>query len=107
MKIRQITCLSIALFLPQLSPAKVAMPAQSLGQIESILDFCAKVNPELAPKLPDAKKVLAGDATDKEVAEVRAKQEYKDSYQASSDQLAKVPRENAVKSCSAFIEPKR
>ena len=71
MRIRQITCLSIGLLLPQLAPAKVAMPAPSLGQIESILDFCAKVNPELASKISDAKKALAGDATDKEVAEVR------------------------------------
>jgi hypothetical protein len=107
MRIRQITCLSIGLLLPQLAPAKVAMPAPSLGQIESILDFCAKVNPELASKISDAKKALAGDATDKEVAEVRGSQEYKDSYDASNEKLANVPREKAIKACSAQIEQKK
>ena len=106
MKIRPILCLCVALVIPQLAPAKVPMPEKSLGQIESILDFCAKANPRSASKFNDVKKLLAGDATEDEMSEARKTADYTDSYQETIDQLGKVPNEKAVKACSAYLEGK-
>ena len=50
--------------------------------------------------------MVVGDATEKEVAEARKTQEYKDGYQEISDQLAKVPKEKAVQACTAYLEGK-
>jgi len=104
MKIRHIVCLSIAIVVPQLAPAKVPMAAQTLGQIESILDFCTTANPRDASNYKALKNVLTGSASEKELADARKKQEYKNSYQAESEELAKQPKEKAVKACSSFFE---
>ncbi len=104
MKFHRILCLSVTLIIPQLAPAKVPLPDKSLGQIESILDFCGQIDPQSAAKIKDVKKMLVGDASEKELAEVRDKQEYKDSYQSVSDQLAKVAKSKASKACSAYLE---
>jgi hypothetical protein len=103
MKIHRSILFVAALVVPQLAPAKVPVPEQSLGQLESILDFCAKADPKTAVKFQDVKKMLAGDATQEELAAARDKQEYKNNYQSTSEQLAKVPEEKAVKACSAYL----
>jgi hypothetical protein len=105
MKISRIVCLSIAIVIPQLATAKVPMPAESFGQIESVLDFCSQVNPKLASNYKDFKKMLAGDATDKELADARDQQEYKDSYQSANEKLTKLEPEKAVKTCSSLLQP--
>jgi hypothetical protein len=105
MRLNLILFLGIALAPPQLSPAEIPVPEQSLGQLESMLDFCAKANPESAPKLKEVKKALAGDASEKELTEARESKGYKDGYKLASDQLEKIPREKAAKACSAYLEP--
>jgi hypothetical protein len=104
MKFHRMLCLSVTLVIPQLAPAKVPMPDKSLGQIESILDFCGQADPQSAAKIKDVKKMLVGDASDKELAEARDKQGYKESYEAMSDQLAKIPKDQALEACSAYLE---
>ena len=105
MRIRPIVGLSVALVLPQIATAKVPMPGKSLGQIESILDFCAKADPQSASKFKDVKKLLSGDATEDELSEARKSGDYTDSYQETSDKLDKVSPEKAAKACSAYLEP--
>jgi hypothetical protein len=82
------------------------LPNDSFGRIEGTLDFCAQADPQGASTYQQAKKVVVGDATEKEVAEARKTQEYKDGYQAISDELAKMPKEKAVKACTASLEGK-
>ena len=106
MKIHRILCLGAALVIPQLALAKLPLPNDSFGKIEGTLDFCAQADPQGAATYQQAKKVVVGDATEKEVAEARKTQEYKDGYQEISDQLAKVPKEKAVKACTAYLEGK-
>src|SRR5271169_4124730 len=103
MKIHQILCLGAALVIPQLALAKLPLPNDAFGKIEGTLDFCAQANPQGASTYQQAKKMVAGDATEKEVAEARQTQEYKDGYQEISAQLAKVPKEKAVQACSAYL----
>jgi hypothetical protein len=104
MKIHRITYLGVALAIPQLATATVPMPAQHLGQIEGILDYCGKVNPEGASKYKELKKLMDGDASANQLAEARAKKEYKDSYKDITDQFAKLPKESVVKQCTTYLE---
>jgi hypothetical protein len=93
--------------MPQLATAKVPMPEKSLGQIESILDFCAKTDAPSAAKFKDVKKLLAGDATEEELSKARKSADYTDSYQETSDLLSKVAPAKAAKACSAYLEPSK
>lgn len=106
MKINRTLCLGAALAIPQMLLAKLPASNDSFGKMESILDFCAQADSQGASKYQERKKSLAGDASEKEVAEARQTQEYKDGYQDVSDQLAKVPKDKAVKACTAFLEGK-
>jgi hypothetical protein len=106
MKIHRILCLGAAFVIPQLALAKLPLPNDSFGKMEGILDFCGQTDPQAASKYQERKKVIAGDATEKEVAEARKTQEYKDGYQEISDQMAKVPKEKAVQACTAYLEGK-
>jgi len=106
MKIHRILCLGAALVIPQLVLAKLPAANDSFGKMEGILDFCAQADSQAAAKYQERKKVIAGDATEKEIAEARQTQEYKDGYQGVSDELAKVPKEKAVKTCAAYLEGK-
>jgi len=106
MKLHRILCLGAALVVPQLVLAKLPAPNDSFGKMEGILDFCAQADSQAASKYQERKKVLVGDATEKEVAEARQTQEYKDSYQGMTAELAKVPKEKTVKACAAYLEGK-
>lgn len=106
MKIHRILCLGAALVIPQLALAKLPLPNDALGKIEGTLDFCAQADPQSASMYQQAKKMVVGDASEQEVAEARKTQEYKDGYQETSDQLAKVPREKVVQACTAYLEGK-
>ena len=101
MKIRKILCLSVALILPQLAVAKLPLSNDSLGKMESILDFCAQFDAQGASKYQERKKLIVGESSEKEVAEARKTREYTDGYQEMSDQLANVPKPKTVQACSA------
>lgn len=106
MNTRRVLCLSAALLVPQLAGAKLPLPNDSFGKIEGILDFCAKADPESASKYEERKKLIVDDATEKEVAEARKAQEYKDGYKGISEELAKAPIDKAASACSAYLEGK-
>ena len=106
MKIHRILCLGAALVIPQLALAKLPLPSDAFGKIEGTLDFCAQSDPQSAQTYQQAKKGVVGNASEKEVAEARKTQEYKDGYQEISDELAKVPKEKAVQACSAYLDGK-
>ena len=106
MKTRRMLSLSAALLIPQLAGAKLPLPNDSLGKIEGILDFCAKADQQAASQYQERKNLIADGASEKEVADARKTQEYKDAYQAIGDQLSKVPKDNAAQSCSAYRDGK-
>jgi len=106
MKIHRIICFGAALVIPQLALAKLPMPNDAFGKMEGTLDFCAQADPPSASKYQERKKVIAGDASEKDVEEARKTQEYKDGYQEITDQLAQVPKDKVVKACTAFLEGK-
>jgi hypothetical protein len=90
----------------QRAGAKLSMPPQTLGFIEGTLDFCAKVDPNSADKYKAAGKAFVADATQEELDKARSSGEYKDSYDMTTGNLEKAPKEKAVKACTAFLEGK-
>ena len=106
MKVYRILGLSAVLALAPLAVAKLALPNDAFGRIEGALDFCAQADPQSASKYREKKKVLVRGASDQEVAEARASQEYKDGYDATADELGQQPKEQVVKACTAALESK-
>jgi len=105
MKIHRILCLFAVIALPQLAQATLP-PNSALGQVEGTLDFCAQVDPPSAAKYEERKKLLVQGQPENEVAEARKTTEYKEAYDSISEALGKVPKDQAVKSCSDFLKGK-
>src|SRR5207302_9940167 len=76
MKLLRILCIGAAVLIPHLVLAKLPFSNETFGKVEGILDFCAKADPQSAPKYQEQKKALVKDATEKEVAEARQSQQY-------------------------------
>lgn len=104
MKIHRILCLGAAFVIPQLALAKLPFSNDAFGKIEGTLDFCAQANPQAAQKYQEGKKQMVRDVPEKEVAEARKTQEYKNAYQWVSAELGKVPKDKAVEACNAYLE---
>jgi hypothetical protein len=104
MKIHRILCLGIAIVIPQLALAKLPFSNDAFGRIEGTLDFCAHADPQAAQKYQEGKKQMVRDVPEKEVAEARKTQEYKDAYQWMSTELGKVPKDKAAEVCAASLE---
>lgn len=92
--------------IPQLALAKLPMPNDAFGKVEGTLDYCAQIDSPNAAKYQEQKKVLVRDVPEKEVAEARETTEYKESYTWISEELAKQPKDKAVKACGASQEGK-
>jgi hypothetical protein len=104
-RIHFILCVCIPLVLPQVSLAKLP-PKSSLGQVEGMLDFCARVDSQSAAKYDEYKKALVQGEPEKDVAEARTSAEYKESYDAISDALSKEQKDDVVKACNSLLRKK-
>jgi hypothetical protein len=106
MKIVRVVCLSGMLVLTSVAFAKLALPNDIFGKIEGALDACAKTDPPSASKYAEKKKELVQGASDQEVADARATDEYKQGYAAGSDEISTQPKDQAKKACAAALESK-
>lgn len=106
MKIVRVICLSGVLVLTSVAFAKLALPNDIFGKIEGGLDACAKVDPQSASKYAGKKKELTQGATDQELAEARATDEYKQGYAAGTDEIEKQSKDQAKKTCAGALESK-
>jgi hypothetical protein len=106
MKIHRILFLASAIVITQIALAKLSFPNDAFGRIEGTLDFCAKVDPEAAPKCQERKKGIVGDVPENELAEARGAKEYKDAYEEISAKLGEVPKDQAVAACKAYLKGK-
>jgi ABC-type taurine transport system substrate-binding protein len=103
--INRIVWLAAVLVVPQFTMAgKLSFTNDAFGKAESILDFCAQTDEHSAPKYQEAKQALFRDVPEKEVAEARKTQEYKDAYDAMGAELGNVPKDQAIKACKQFLE---
>ncbi len=106
MKINRILCLGAALVLPTLALAKLPFTNEAFGKVEGTLDFCVQADPQAAPKYEERKKLLVRDVPEKEADAARQTQEYRGAYNWISTELGKVPKAQATKACSDFLEGK-
>jgi hypothetical protein len=106
MRISRIACILAVLILPPFVLAKLPVPIEILGKVEGALDFCAEANPTSADRYQAKKKEFSQGATDEELGEARASQEYKDGYQSATVEISKQPKDEAKKSCAAALAGK-
>jgi len=106
MKIYSILILSlvVAIAFPQVAGAKLSMAPQALGFVEATLDSCVKVDPDSAAKYKEMGKAFVVDATKEELEKARSTSEYKDSYESTTSEIEKAPKDETVKACKAFLE---
>lgn len=102
MKIFRIVCFSAILVVTSLALAKLSVPNEVLGRVEGALDFCSQADPQSADKYQEKKKALVQDASEQELAEARASKEYKENYDAATEEMGKQPKEQAKKTCAAL-----
>ena len=104
MKIHRILCCCGALALPQLASADLPFSGESFGRLEATLTFCAQVNPRATAQYESQLKVLVKDLPQKEISKVRDTTEYREAYDSISAELGKVPKDQAIKACTADAE---
>jgi len=78
-----------------------------LGNWKVRLVSCSKLNPPGAAKYRELGKILVQGVPEKELAEARQTAEYKDSYEGIGTELAKVPKDQAIKACKSSLETKK
>jgi hypothetical protein len=104
MKIHRVILLGTALVTAPLAMAKLPFTNDALGKIEGTLDFCAQNDSQSAAKYQERKKAMVHGVSEQELAEARASQEYKDAYDWTNTELAKVPKEKVAEACTAFLK---
>jgi len=102
LRILSLVWLSTVLAVPQVFAGELPSSA-GLGQMESLLDSCSKMDPQSAPNLKKQRERLVQGVSETDLAKVRAADEYKAAYKASSDQLEKASKDEAKQACRAFL----
>ncbi len=90
--------------------AEPSVNAGTLGKVEGLLDFCAKVTGRLPTKDGVGAGRMLGATSEQLVAEARQSDEYRDGYDAITADLDQVPVDQARKACSDLprtAEPSR
>lgn len=98
--------LGAILVVPSLAMAELPFSKQGLGQVEATIDYCSKVNAQEAQKFKDYGKRLVKGFPSAEVEALRKSEEYQKTYKSMTEELGKVPKDEAVKACSGFLEEK-
>jgi hypothetical protein len=107
MKTYRMLCLCAAISLPQFAlAAESSLNKKSLGQVEGIVDFCAKVNPQIAKSKGTAAPSVSK-ASQKDLDEARKSDEYKEAYDAITTALTDLPTEQVAEACSNAVAPKK
>jgi len=101
-RILSLAWLSTVLAVPQIFGDELPPPA-ALAQLESLLDSCSEANPQSAPDYKKQRERLVQGVSDKDLAEVRASDEYKGAYKEISDRFEKASKAEAVKTCKVFL----
>ena len=107
MKISRVICFGVVLSLTPLAIAKLSYSNDLLGKTEGLLDVCAKVDSGSASKYQARKKANVKDASEQELAEARATDEYKRAYAFMTSELEKTPKEEVLKACPATVKDEK
>jgi len=102
LRILSLVWLSTVLAVPQVFAGELPSSA-GLGHMESLLDSCSKTDPQSAPNLKKQRERLVQGVSEKDLAKVRAADEYKAAYKESSEQFEKASKDEAKQACRAFL----
>lgn len=94
-----LTCLAAALA----APAAAAEPVPSglaLGTVEALLQYCARVDPASAARYQQLGQLLAQGADEESLAAVRQSEDYRQSYDATTEQVREVGDEATRQTCA-------
>src|SRR5579863_3756316 len=101
-RILSLVWLSTVLAVPQVFAGELPSSA-GLGQMESLLDSCSKTDPQSAANLKKQRERLVQGVSERDLAKVRAADEYKAAYKESSDRFEKASKDEAMKACKVFL----
>lgn len=103
----RLLCLLSVLLLPQFAVSEdLPFTNEALGKIEGTLAYCAQIHSDAAAKYKERSKQFTKDLPEKAVADARKSDEYQKAYKSIKDELGKVPEDQAVQACKAFLEEK-
>jgi hypothetical protein len=101
MKLYRALGLAAVIALSQLALAAPPVPPKALGQVDATVSFCSRVDSKNAEKYKEFGKALTRDMSEKELTEARSSNDYKETYDAITAELEKIPVEKAVEACRA------
>ena|SRR5579864_3559655 len=104
MKIYRTFIFVSAITVSQFALAKLPMSNDVFGKSEGTLDFCAQAKPQDAGKYQERKKSLVRGIPEKEVADARQTQDYKNAYEWITGELGKVPKDQTAAACGAVLQ---
>ena len=106
MKASRILCVCAAVVLPQLAAAEdhrsqVNISPQALGIVESVLNFCSRVDPHDAASFEAQRKNLLSGSSQDSIEGLRGSSAYRSSYDMISDALKGISRSEGAQICAA------
>jgi len=102
-KILSVLGLAASLAVPLVLAADPPFAPAALGQLEGLLDSCSQVTPESAPDFKKVRERLLEAVSEKDVAKVRASDEYKEAYKSITDRLESASKKEAAEACKVFL----
>jgi hypothetical protein len=96
--------LGLVLAAAQLAQADQALDARTLGRVEAIQSFCVQISPQSAKSVEAMSAGLIGQASAEELKNARNSDEYREVYDSTNADLAKVDKEHAADSCSSVAQ---
>ena len=106
MKIERILCLGAAIAISQFAAAKMPYTNDLFGKLEGTFDHCAQADPPAAKRYDAKKKAMVKDVPESELTKARESDEYKAGYKSVTEELAKMPKDEVQKACTAALESK-
>ena len=106
MNIYRVLCCCAAVALPQLASADLPFSNDAFGKIESVMTYCAELNPQAAAQYQAEAKALVQGVPAKAVLEARETMEYREAYDSAVAEIEKAPKDQVVQVCNGFLESK-
>jgi hypothetical protein len=83
---------------------KPARPSgQSLGMVEAILSRCAQLDPKAAPQYEQRVQSMIQGVSEEIVAEVRKSDEYRQSYDSTTESLREGSEKDTLEACTRSV----
>lgn len=93
----------IAMSFPTITLADPSFDVSQFGRMKGILSACSSVHPLEASKYLLQIKALIGDATKETVDQASRTEEYKQAYQAVTEELGNMGQDEMAQACTDYL----